>query len=282
MYPLDCDSACQSHRHHLYIAYLTLFLVLFGVAFCHFMVTFIRRLRIKEEAREYYISHQMVASLAKSTFLQPQKSEQLPSYVSKRDFQVVNKDAFKITTDSANQLIIEVPEEYQLPRAQPLSGKEKGGTNHKQRPLPVRASPTRQPKLAFEDTDLPISHDLGGGEGNDEGDFLSNMQKSIVRVDVHATNRRNSANSAGSYDRALIPGGPPGVSVATVSGVVSQMTDNNKIPVPLSDHAVLGLGKISRPQSAHSTFDVSDLMSSSPECCANRDGQRTPNKAKTC
>jgi hypothetical protein len=227
MHPHNCDQDCFTYRRILYGGYIFLFVGIAALALCHFIVTLIRRRRAKEEARDHYIYHdQIIAATTSSTFTNPTFSND-------------QDEDIRITTDGANSLVIEIPEDSQ-PKER---GRALHPTTHRHRPLT-----TTQEEETLQDLDKI----LGRVENNEED--LS--KKNMVKVDVHSNNRRNSnMSNMSTYSRSLFSG-VQNVAVATVSAVVSQQQKNNpnSMPVPLSD-----LGHISRP---HSAIDISDLVAS--------------------
>lgn len=272
MLNFPCDPTCQTRRHSLYIVYGVILIGCVALALCHFILVYMKRRRIRVSIKEYQQRRESFAVLAASV-----------SYPSPHEFSS-DQDAFKISTDGSNELAIELPEDYPYPLLQ-NGVLENGGrcsfvsfTDHRNRPLTMQ-------RRIIKTVPYNTSYSPGVGENIAEVDededqdaqsldqILSqrNMKTNIVTVDVH-NGRRDSEQSFKKED------GGRALGVSTVSQSYHNMNPNAiSVPVPVGDLGTV-FGRISRPQSALSAYDISDIVCSSPEV-----GRKVEKKSpKTC
>lgn len=266
----ECNVECVQQRTKLYVVYGVILATFVSLALCHFLVALCKRRRIKEIAKEYYLHRESFANLAVVVAAASQKTANGGESKGGGG----DDNDFKITTDGGSQMAIEIPDNYNNPFPLLSNGLEKNGG----------------PKAAKNHGDRPLQMEVirrSGGENEGENvttttldptAILShrNMKTNIVQVDVHSeeeNRRRGGAKlSSSSLDEPT-----PALRVATVSQSYNNI---RQAPVVISDSMSGILSRPSRPTSAVSLYDISDIVSSSPETGRKKS---TPKKSpKTC
>jgi hypothetical protein len=257
----------------MYIIYLGIFIVCIVLALCHFVINLIGRRKVKEETRDYNAKRE---SFALAYNLDP-STEQLhenPIYQTQQD-------DITISTDGSNELRIEMPEDVSgQPMSPPpaYSGVTTSSDSH-QRPLQK----------------IPEEHEENN-MNNLNGSGAIRSARQVVSVEVHrekesarSHNRSKFNLSKGNRNNCVTPtdtlgstnikgmiSGPVTVAVATVSALVAQATHQFDVNGLSSNEGMYGLGNLSRPSSASSCFDISDIVES-PEM-----SRKKMIKSKTC